>query len=197
EILQKKGGSSVDAAIAIMICYSTVNPMSSGIGGGFFMTIYDTSSAKAYGIDARETAPGGATEDMYLKSNASSTTGGLSIAVPGEIRGFEVAHKQFGKLPWKELFQPSITLARDGFTVSEHLADYMAGDKAKIQRDPDMREAYTNPDTGELYKRGEKIRLPKLADTMETIGEEGADAFYTGTLVKDIIADLNEKGSNS
>ncbi|KAK3107382.1 hypothetical protein FSP39_013344, partial [Pinctada imbricata] len=204
EILQNKGGSSVDAAIAVMVCYGVVNPMSSGLGGGFFMNIYDRAffslsmeysvKGRAYGIDARETAPAKATKDMFSNRREISQLGGLSIGVPGEVKGYEEAHKLYGKLPWKELFQPSIDLARKGFNISENLASCLKQMEKNVVRDPDLRTAFTNPKTGTLLKTGDRTVLPKLADTMQRIATEGANSFYSGRLSYDVAKDLKEKG---
>jgi gamma-glutamyltranspeptidase / glutathione hydrolase / leukotriene-C4 hydrolase len=118
EILQE-GGNAVDAAIAANLCVGVVNMFSSGIGGGGFMTIKPPGEP-AWTIDFRETAPSGSNSTMFLKDPLSSLWGGLSVAVPGEIRGLAAAHERWGKLPWKRLFHAPIRLAQ-GFTVTKML----------------------------------------------------------------------------
>lgn len=117
----REGGSAVDAAIAATICIGVINMFSSGIGGGGFLTV-KLPGEEAWTIDFREAAPSGSNSTMFLKDPPSSVYGGLSIGVPGELRGLALAHRHWGKLPWKRLFHESIKLA-EGFTVSRILED--------------------------------------------------------------------------
>jgi gamma-glutamyltranspeptidase / glutathione hydrolase / leukotriene-C4 hydrolase len=123
EIL-KEGGSAVDAAISSTLCIGVVNMFSSGIGGGGFM-IVKLPGEQAWTIDFRETAPSASNSTMFLNDPSSSMLGGLSVGVPGEIRGFAEAHRRWGKLPWKRLFREPIKLAR-GFTVTRVLENRLA-----------------------------------------------------------------------
>lgn len=195
KILQDQGGSSVDAALAVQVCYSVIQPQSSGIGGGFFMVVYNKTSQQGTAIDAREVAPLAASEDMYVNKPGESEVGGKSIAVPSEIKGYKEAHEKFGRLPWSAIFNPSIKLCEDGFPVPKHLEDYFIKERNKLSKDPDTIKTYTNPATGDLYKAGEIMKLPALGKTLKTIATEGADSFYTGNLSKDILLDLKDKGS--
>lgn len=190
KILEEKKGSSIDAAIAVMLCYGVTDPHSSGIGGGFFMTIYDRNAKKSVVFDARETAPANATEDMF--KDVPSDIGGLSIAVPGEVRGYQKLCQTYNCLPWKELAQPSIDLARKGFPLSANTARAIASSKEKINANAALKKTYTNKKTGELYKVGEIATFPLLADTLETIAKEGPQTFYNGTLSQKILLDLQE-----
>lgn len=195
KILQDQGGSSVDAALAVQVCYSVIQPQSSGIGGGFFMVVYNKTSQQGTAIDAREVAPLAASEDMYVNKPGESEVGGKSIAVPSEIKGYKEAHEKFGRLPWSAIFNPSIKLCEDGFPVPKHLEDYFIKERNKLSKDPDTIKTYTNPATGDLYKAGEIMKLPALGKTLKTIATEGAESFYTGNLSKDILLDLKDKGS--
>ncbi|XP_021375081.1 gamma-glutamyltranspeptidase 1-like isoform X2 [Mizuhopecten yessoensis] len=194
-ILEKQGGSSVDATIAVQICYSVIQPQSSGIGGGFFMVVYNRTSRESTSIDAREVAPLAASEDMFVDKPGESEVGGKSIAVPSEIHGYKKAHDRFGRLPWSALFAPSIKLCMDGFPVPQHLEDYWIMERNKLAKDPDTFKTYTDPATGDFYKAGEIIKLPALGKTLQTIATEGAESFYSGNLSKNILLDLKEKGS--
>uniref|UniRef100_A0A6Q2YTK1 Gamma-glutamyltransferase 5a n=1 Tax=Esox lucius TaxID=8010 RepID=A0A6Q2YTK1_ESOLU len=169
DILQR-GGSAVDGAIAALLCTSVVNPQSMGIGGGSIFTVMD-SSGKVKIINSRESVPQEFNPDLLSRCSQW-------IGVPGEIRGYEQAHRLFGKLPWASLFNPTIKLAREGIPVPEILSRFFQ----------------VLNKNGKLLKVGDVMKFEKLADTLEIIANHGADAFYTGKVAEDLINDIKEAG---
>ncbi|KAJ3073483.1 hypothetical protein HDU98_001411 [Podochytrium sp. JEL0797] len=182
----KKGGSSVDAAIATSLCIGVTNSFSSGIGGGGFMLVRNVTGGYEF-VDFRETAPAAAFMDMYKDDPTKASVGGLSIAVPGELRGFEYAHNKWGKLPWKDLFAGAIEVAEDGWEVNAVFAnrmqlgrDFILADKEGFAKD------FTGPD-GDVLKEGDVCKRARLANTLRTLAEQGATAFYEGPIADSLV----------
>ncbi|BFZ25643.1 hypothetical protein BsWGS_28681 [Bradybaena similaris] len=190
-----KGGNAVDAAIASMLCGGLTSVQSLGIGGGFFMIIYNRTTGRSTVIDAREIAPEKATVDMFQGDRSASVSGPLSIAVPGEVKGYWLAHQKYGQLPWADLFQPAIKMAADGFPVPIGLHNAIVDATVLLSTEPSLKIVFINPETGQLFKEGEIIKMPQLAETLRVIATEGASAYYNGSLTDSVIADLQEIGS--
>uniref|UniRef100_A0AAZ3RQR7 Uncharacterized protein n=1 Tax=Oncorhynchus tshawytscha TaxID=74940 RepID=A0AAZ3RQR7_ONCTS len=159
----KRNGSAVDASIAALLCVGLLNAHSMGIGGGLFFTIYNASTGESV-------CPQASTNDRMLinTSICLCITGGLSIAIPGEIRGYEMAHRRHGRLPWKDLFEPSIALARIGFPIGKALAKAIFKNKDAIQGDANMCEVFCDSQKN-ILKENDIVKFPKLADTYERI----------------------------
>lgn len=192
-----KGGTAVDAAIAVQMVLNIVEPQSSGIGGGAFMLTYNASTKAVTAYDGRETAPAAATEN-YLRwiSDAQRTTplpnarsSGRSIGTPGVLHMLDAAYKDSGKLPWKELFQPAIQIANDGFRISPRMSASIAASATSLQRDPDARAYFLNTD-GTAKATGTLLKSPALASTFQAIADNGISAFYTGAIAQDIVAKI-------
>ncbi len=193
----KKGGSAVDAAIATQMVLNLVEPQSSGIGGGAFMLRYDRASGAVTAYDGRETAPAAATEN-YLRwiSTTQQTTplpnarsSGRSIGTPGVLHMLDAAHKDAGRLSWKELFDPAIQIANDGFRISPRMAASVAGSATSLARDPESRSYFLNAD-GTAKAAGTLLKSPALATTLQTIANGGIAAFYGGSLAQDIVDEI-------
>ncbi|KAJ1916811.1 hypothetical protein IWQ60_007987 [Tieghemiomyces parasiticus] len=187
----RQDGSAVDAAIAAALCIGVVHSFSSGIGGGGFALVRNATD-RAELVDFRETAPAAATVDMYQDDITLAQVGGLAVAVPGEIRGFALAHHRYGRLPWADLFRPAIRLARDGFTADKILDLVLQRERDLIFKDPGFRESYTVD--GRLIRQGDTVYRSRLAATLETVAREGADAFYTGRLAHSMVAEARRRG---
>ena len=158
-ILQK-GGSAADAGIATQIVLTLVEPQSSGIGGGAYILYWDEGAKKLLSIDGRETAPEAATPELFLDETGkplpreTAMASGLAVGVPGVLAGLKLVHDKYGKLPWAELFQPAIALAREGFPISPRLAAMIA------EEGP---ESFTERSARLFLRRGRKafaFRLP-------------------------------------
>jgi gamma-glutamyltranspeptidase/glutathione hydrolase len=184
------GGSAVDAAVAMQMVLTLVEPQSSGIGGGGFLLSYDARSRKLETYDGRETAPAAAEPDMFLHADGSpmafdeAVVGGLSVGVPGVLRMLELAHRRHGRLPWRTLFEPAIRLAEGGFPVSPRLHALLAAD-AHLKRIP-AAAAYFYGADGMPHAVGSLLPNPALAQTLRLIGRRGVEVFYQGRIASDV-----------
>jgi gamma-glutamyltranspeptidase/glutathione hydrolase len=185
----KAGGSAVDAAIAVQLVLTLVEPQSSGIGGGAFLLHFDGKKVQAF--DGRETAPMAADEKLFLKDGKpvpfyEGVVGGRSVGTPGVLRMLEVAHKQHGKLAWASLFGPAITLAEQGFKISPRLHMLLASEQ-HLKKDATAAAYFYNAD-GTPKAVGAVLKNPELAAVLREIASKGVDVFYRGQIARDIVA---------
>ncbi len=186
----RAGGSAVDAAIATQMVLNLVEPQSSGLGGGAFLLVWDAKTKTLKSIDGRETAPAADTPDLFLDADGKpmpreqAMESGRSIGTPGVLAALALAHEKYGKLPWAQLFQPAIKLARQGFPVSPRLAKLLA--EASPETFAPQARAYFYDAEGHPPAAGDTLTNPALADTFELIAHGGPDAFYKGDVARDI-----------
>ncbi|XP_067862930.1 glutathione hydrolase 1 proenzyme-like [Heptranchias perlo] len=183
----KCNGSVVDAAITALLCVGLVNAHSMGIGGGLILTVYNASTGKVEIINSREVAP-----EREMSRNL--VTGGSSIAVPGEIRGYALAYQRHGRLPWKQLFEPSIKLARKGFPVGKSLAVALETNKVQIEASASLCDVFCEKNSKRILNENEIIYFPQLATTLQMIADNGPDAFYDGPVAEDIVQCVSQSG---
>jgi len=184
----RAGGSAVDAAIAVQMVLTLVEPQSSGIGGGAFLLHFDGKRTQAF--DGRETAPAGAGPALFLQADgkpvamADAIIGGRSVGVPGTVRMLALAHQAHGRLPWAQLFAPAIRLATEGFAVSPRMATLLATEQ-DLQKDP-VAAAYFFDARGNPWPQGHMLRNPELAAVLRRIAHEGPEALMTGDVARAI-----------
>lgn len=187
----KRGGNAIDAAVATAAVLNVVEPGSTGIGGDVFALVYDSHSGSLEGLNASGWSPRNATIERYLKQGFTRMPvyGVFSITVPGALAGWEALLEKYGTFSFREVLEPAINYARNGFPVSEIIAQSWPGNK--LSRHPGGKEYLIE---GREPKPGEKFHQKNLALTFEAIAEGGADVFYRGDLSKKIIQYLKNNG---
>ena len=178
----KAGGNAVDAAVAVGFAEAVTWPEAGNIGGGGFMLIHRPKAKPAF-IDYREMAPAAATKDMFAKGidfQSAKTAG-----VPGTVRGFELAHKEHGKLPWKDLVMPAVKLAEEGFVVNAALAGRLNG--VQTAKNAEFLRIFAKKGG---WKAGDILKQTDLGWSLRLIAEKGPDAFYTGAIADKIAAEM-------
>jgi gamma-glutamyltranspeptidase/glutathione hydrolase len=197
----RAGGGAVDAAIAVQLVLTLVEPQSSGIGGGAFLLFYaapaDGRDGDITAYEGRETAPAAATPDMFIGANGRPESfnnigvGGLAVGVPGALRMLERAHREHGRLPWADVFAPAIALAENGFEVSPRLFGLLNGFK-RFARGDDFRRYFYDLN-GEPHPVGYRLRNPPYAAALKVLAAAGnAEPLHTGELAAAIAAEVRD-----
>ncbi|KAF2209868.1 hypothetical protein CERZMDRAFT_113613 [Cercospora zeae-maydis SCOH1-5] len=197
----KQGGNAADSMVATVLCVGVMGMYHSGIGGGGFMLVRAKNGSYEF-IDFREAAPAAAFQDMYNNNTDASLYGGLASGVPGELRGLQHLHENYGVLPWKDLVMPSVKLARHGFIVGSDLVKYMDSAVASAKDvvgnflvdDPNW--AFDFAPNGTRLALGDTITRKRYADTLETIAEQGVAAFYSGPIAATWVNHIRATGGN-
>lgn len=187
----KKGGNAVDAAIATQIALAVVHPSAGNLGGGGFMVLRKNDGSY-HTLDYREKAPGKATENMYLDSLGEAITdlslrGALASGVPGSVAGWIESHEKHGSLDWKELVQPSIDLARNGFELTEKEASGLNWIQEDLIKYNSVQPEFM---LKEEWKQGDIFKLPELAETLTRIRDNGKAGFYEGEVAGKIVEEM-------
>lgn len=190
----RAGGSALDAAIAVQMVLSLVEPQSSGIGGGAFLLHFDGRRVQAF--DGRETAPAGATPQLFLGADGKplpfmdAVASGRSVGVPGAVAMLAQAHREHGKLPWARLFDPAIELAENGFAVSPRLNGLLATETA-LKADP-VAAAYFYRADGTPHPVGHVLKNPELAAVLREIAVQGPRALHEGPVARAVVAKVQQ-----
>jgi len=190
----KKGGNAIDAAIAANAVLGLVEPTGCGIGGDLFALIWSADRKKLYGLNASGRSPRSLKLE-YFKDNGYEfipSYGPLPVSVPGCVDGWFEMHEMFGKLPIRDIIQPAITYAREGFPVSEVIAYYIDRGARALQEYPNIKEVYMPG--GKAPAKGEIFRNPLLANTLEKIVKGGRNEFYRGSIAREIADFMKKQG---
>jgi len=190
----KKGGNAIDAAIAANAVLGLMEPTGNGIGGDIFAIVWDAKTKKLYGLNGSGRSPKGLSYEYFIENgyNRIPAFGPLPVSVPGCVDGWFELNKRFGSMSMKELLQPAISYAREGFPVSELIAYYWERNAASLSRFPNIKETYMPG--GKAPAKGDIFKNPDLANTLEMIAEKGRDAFYKGEIARKIDRFMKEQG---
>lgn len=194
----KAGGSAVDAAVAVQMVLTLVEPQSSGIGGGAFLVHFNGQETEAF--DGRETAPAVATEALFIGGDGKpmpfieAVVGGRSVGTPGTVRMLEMAHQRYGKRPWSELFEPAIALAENGFRVSARMHTLLASEQ-HLKKDP-VAAAYFFDAAGKPWPVGHVLKNPELAAVLRRIASGGASALMEGEIAQAMVNKVQQHPTN-
>jgi gamma-glutamyltranspeptidase/glutathione hydrolase len=187
----KKGGNAVDSAVATAFALAVTYPAAGNIGGGGFMVVHPGKGDPVV-IEYRETAPAAASKDMYAKTE--DRLGHKVVGVPGMVRGMALAHQKFGKLSWKEVLEPAVKLAQEGFVIDRQLANslnHVAGSSAAF---PELVRVLGKDGGKGDWKAGDRFIQKDLGKTLRRIADEGPDAFYKGKIAEQLVAEMKAGG---
>lgn len=195
----RRGGNAVDAAVAVGFALAVTLPRAGNLGGGGFMLVHLAKTRQTIAIDYREAAPADTPPDVFLDASGAaapekSRDTGLAVGVPGTVAGLTLAWRRYGsgRLPLAELAAPAVRLAREGIGVEDDLADSLAQTQ-RLARWPSSARIFLRPD-GAPLTRGDRLKQPDLADTLEAIGRDGESAFYEGDVAARIVASVRAAG---
>ena len=195
DILQQ-GGNAYDAAVAVQFALAVVLPVAGNVGGGGFLVYRDHGGA-AGTLDFRETAPAGASRDMYLDKTGNvvpdlSTAGVLAVGTPGTVAGMDALHHKLGKLPWAALVAPAVALARRGVALTPNEASYLNHTQADfIKHNPGYAPAFVR---SAAWQPGDTLKQPELAATLQRIQQQGRAGFYQGSTAALLLAQMQHGG---
>jgi gamma-glutamyltranspeptidase / glutathione hydrolase len=183
-----QGGSAIDAAIAANAVLGVTEPMMNGMGGDLFAIYWDAKTGKLYGLNSSGWAPKGLTiEHLKAKKDVAMPIEGIdSVTVPGAVAGWRALHERFGRTPWKDLFQPAIFYADEGYPVPEVIASYWKDSADWLANDKEAQRVYLpggkSPEVGQMFQNRD------LAKALRIVAEEGPDAFYKGEIARAILS---------
>jgi len=182
-----RGGSAADAAIAANAVLGVTEPMMNGIGGDLFALYWDAKTGKLYGLNASGWAPQGLTIGHLKAKGASSMpqSGIDTVTVPGAVAGWNTLHERFGRLPWKDILQPAIFYADEGYPVPELIHGFWEDSVDDLLRDPESRRVFLRNDKPPAL--GEIFQDHDLAKALRVIAQEGPNAFYRGEIAQAIL----------
>lgn len=166
-----------------------------GLGGGFIMTIFDKSTNTIETLISRERAPLASHAKMFVNVTGD-VSGILSVAVPGELKGYWEIHQKYGRVPWKTLVQPTIDLCKNGHLVTNYLGKVLKTYEKTIYNSTSLSEVFVNSKTRKIWQAGDRIKRPQLANTLEIIANEGVDSMYSanGSLVRVLVDEIQKLG---
>jgi gamma-glutamyltranspeptidase/glutathione hydrolase len=188
----KKGGNAVDAAVAVGFALAVTWPEAGNIGGGGFMLVHPGKKGEPTVVDYRETAPKAATRDMFAHERRPSSY--KMVGVPGTVAGLALAHRKFGKFPWKDLVLPAVRLAEEGFVIDAGLARSLNSGLRRSEGFPELRRVLGKEGGKSEWQAGDRLVQKDLAGTLRLLAERGPDAFYKGAIAAKLAAEMRAGG---